>query len=131
MQLFCNQPTIAGHQLERSGLRIQVISLAAGIGRDAAILGGLIAVETVSGMVAVMDGDDQHPVETLGLPLERAGDGVLVAVAVSQDNPPGGSFFRRKTHDLGKSRFSLTVFITLGCRCALSKGRESSSFFSY
>ena len=85
-----------GHQLERSGLRIQVISLAAGIGRDAAILCGLIAVETVSGMVAVMDGDDQHPVETLGLPLERAGDGVLVAVAVSQDNPPRREFLPEK-----------------------------------
>ena len=171
-----------GQQLERSGLRIQVISLATGSGKDAAILCGLSAVEAVAGMVAVMDGDGQHPVETLGLLLERAGDGALVAVAEPR-NAPGGSFFRRKTHDLGKiflskqsvqtdfsvirteflpdvvsmmrtgdayrdaltwlavpistveydvqpridrgkSRFTLTGFITLGSRRALSKGRE-------
>jgi glycosyltransferase involved in cell wall biosynthesis len=171
-----------GQQLARTGLRIQVISLATGSGKDAAILCGLNSVEKDSGIVAVMDGDGQHPVETLELLLDRAGDGALVAVAEPR-NAPGGSFFRRKTHDLGKiflskqsvqtdfsviqtdylpdvvsmmrtgdayrdaltwlavpittveydvqpridrgkSRFTLTGFITLGSRRALSKGRE-------
>lgn len=172
----------AGRELETKSFRVRVVELATCSGKDSAILCGMDNADRASTWIAVMDGDGQHPADSLRKLVECAQAGSPVTVA-DPKRPRGQSAFRRLTHVAGQkflsrqsvqtdfsviscslvgdvtammragdayrdaltwlaapvtairyevqartdgshSRFTLTDFVTLGSRRALSRGRE-------